>query len=296
MNVLRNVNILEKSRMKTSIIALLLFPVVLNAQSDSIARARNQPVEPFRVLGNIYYVGASDVSSYLIATKAGHILIDGGYAETAPQILSNIQKLGFKPEEVKILLNSHAHEDHAGGLAAIKAATGAKLIVNPADAELLRSGGHGDFAFGDKLLFPPVKVDSLLKDKQLIRIGDMALQAQFTPGHTRGCTSYPMQTIEEKRLRNVVFHCSSSVPGYTLVNNTAYPEIVSDYRASFKRLRGLPCHVYLGMHGSQFGLDEKRAQLKSSSENPFVSAAQCKAIFERASKAFEDELTRQGGH
>src|SRR5215468_1825633 len=124
----------------------------------------NQPVEPFRVAGNLYYVGANEITSFLVTTPAGHIVLDGGFEETAPQILANIAKLGFKKEDVKVLLNSQAHNDHAGGFAALKKATGAKLEVMAGDAEQIERGGVGDFAFGDKFPFPKVHVDRVLHD------------------------------------------------------------------------------------------------------------------------------------
>ena len=125
-------------------------------QADPTSRSWNKPVPPFQIIGNLYYVGATEVGSFLITTRQGHILLDGGFVETAPQIEQNIAQLGFKLEDVKILLNSHAHCDHAGGLAELKQKTGAKFIASARDAELLRAGGHGDFRFGDTLAFPPV--------------------------------------------------------------------------------------------------------------------------------------------
>src|SRR5689334_7717825 len=128
----------------------LLCAVVINAQADEESRNRNQPFKPFRLIGNVYYVGASDVTSFLIVTQQGHILLDSGFVETVPQIKQNIIELGFRLEDVKVLINSHAHFDHAGGLAELKRLTGAKLMVTEADAVLLAAGGKGDFAFGDK--------------------------------------------------------------------------------------------------------------------------------------------------
>src|SRR3954451_22078265 len=129
------------------------------AQYTPATPGQNDEVEPFRIIGNIYYVGASEVTSYLITSPAGHILLDGGFAETAPIIERNIQKLGFKLSDVKILISTHAHFDHAGGLAELKRATGAKFYASAADQPLLAAVGKGDFAFGDRLLFPAVIAD-----------------------------------------------------------------------------------------------------------------------------------------
>ena len=140
-------------------IAALLAPPCLESQADPESRSRNQPVAPFRIIGNLHYVGASDITSFLLATNRGLILLDGGYVETAPQIRDNIARLGFKLSDVKIILSSHAHFDHVGGLAQLKAWTGARLFASAGDAPLLEAGGHGDPLFGDTLPFPPVEVD-----------------------------------------------------------------------------------------------------------------------------------------
>src|ERR1051326_4157160 len=139
----------------------LLLPVLppasaLFGQQDAGSRAENQPVEPFRIAGNLYYVGASDVTSYLLVTPAGHVVIDGGFEETAPMILANIRRLGFKVEDVRYLLARHAHSDHAGGLAALKKATGATSVASRGDAPLFARGGHDDPQFRGRFLFPPI--------------------------------------------------------------------------------------------------------------------------------------------
>ena len=146
------------------LIVVLLIPASSCAQADETSRSWNQPVKPFRIAGNLYYVGASDVTSYLIVTPQGHILLDSGLVETVPQIQQNVVQLGFRLEDVKILINSHAHYDHAGGLALLKRLTGAKLMASEADAVLLAAGGKGDPNFGDKLAFEPVKADRILHD------------------------------------------------------------------------------------------------------------------------------------
>jgi metallo-beta-lactamase class B len=155
------------------------------AQQSESDRKSNQPIKPFRVIGKIYYVGANEVTSFLIAGSGGHILLDAGFAETAPQIRQNIETLGFRVADVKFLLNSQAHFDHAGGLAKLKALAGAHLVASSADAELLARGGKGDFAFGDRLAYEPVKADRLIADGDSISVGDTKMTAHLTPGHTR---------------------------------------------------------------------------------------------------------------
>jgi metallo-beta-lactamase class B len=149
-------------RFPSPLVLLFLFPTLAACQADPTSRSWNQPVEPFRIAGNLYYVGASDIASYLVATPEGHILLDGGFVETVPLIRESVKQLGFKIEDVKILLNTHAHYDHAGGLAALKALTGAKLHASEGDAPALARGGKDDPVLGNQFLFPPVKTDRLV--------------------------------------------------------------------------------------------------------------------------------------
>jgi metallo-beta-lactamase class B len=175
------------------VVLLLLCPLTTDAQADETSRSWNQPVNPYRVIGNIYYVGAAEVTSFLIVTPAGHILLDSGFAETVPQIKQNIAQLGFRLQDVKILLNSHAHFDHAGGLAELKKLTGAKLMASEADAALLAKGGKGDFHFGDRLSYAPVITDRMLQDGDRVELGGVTMTAHLTPGHTKGCTTWTMK-------------------------------------------------------------------------------------------------------
>jgi metallo-beta-lactamase class B len=217
----------------------------------------NRPVEPFRIVGDLYYVGASDVSSFLIATPAGHVLLDSGFRETAPLVEANVKKLGFRLEDVRILLISHSHYDHVGGMAEIKAHTKARLLASPAEAEMLARGGRGDFAFDDKYPYPPVTADGLLREGQEVRLGNAVLTAHFTPGHTRGCTSWSTTFTEGGRVYQVVIACSVTAPGYRLVGNPRYPGILQDFEATFAKLRALPCDIFLSLHSWDFGLERK---------------------------------------
>ncbi|HXO43595.1 MAG TPA: subclass B3 metallo-beta-lactamase [Thermoanaerobaculia bacterium] len=276
-------------------IAALLAPSCLESQADPTARAMNQPVAPFRILGNLHSVGASDITSFLLATNRGLILLDGGFVETAPQIRDNIARLGFKPSDVKIVLNSHAHYDHAGGLAQLKAWTGARLFASPGDTPLLEAGGRGDPLFGDTLPFPPVKVDHLLRDGEAVTLGDTTLVAHLTPGHTRGCTTWTTRVAEGGRLYDVVFVCSTSVlPGYRLVGHPTYPGIADDYARTFATLAALPCDVFLGSHASFYGGSGKARRLLEGAEpNPFVDPQGYRAYLARAEAAFREQLARE---
>ena len=276
------------------LVTTLLISLLSFGQADPTWRSWNQPVEPFRIVGNIYYVGATDIASYLIVTPHGHILLDGGFVETAPMIRDNIRKLGFKVEDVKYLLNSHAHSDHAGGLAQLKQWTGAKFVVSRADAAQIARGGKGDFAWGDKYTFPPVKADRLIQDGDTVTVGDTVLTAHLTPGHTKGCTTWTTTAEDDGHHYHVLFLCSISVPGYNVVNNANYPNIVDDYRHSFAYLKTLPCDVFLAAHASFFHMSEKRASQKANGmPNPFVDPAEFGKFLARSEQEFNAELEQQ---
>lgn len=275
------------------LLASPLAPAATQAQADATSRSWNQPVTPFRIIDNIYYVGASGVTSFLITTPAGHILTDGGLAETAPQILDNIRTLGYDPRDVRVLLNSHAHYDHAGGLAALKTATGALLYASEGDVPLLRSGGKGDFRFGDTLRFRPVEVDRVIEDGQVIRLGGREVTLLVTPGHTRGCTSWTTTAKSENRDAHVLFICSTSILDYRFVTRPSYPGIAADFERTFQRLRSLPCDVFLSAHADFFQLAGKRALLGPGRANPFIDPALCKQFIASQETSYRRALARQ---
>lgn len=264
---------------------MILALALLLAQADAASRASNQPVEPFHITQHLSYVGASDVTSFAIATSEGLVVLDGGFVETAPQIEANLERLGYALRDVKVLLSSHAHFDHAGGLAELKKRTGARFYAMREEAPALERGGTKDFAFGDRLAFPPVHPDVLLRDGDVVRFGDVALTAHRTPGHTRGCTTWTAR-IDGKK---VVFLCSLSAPGYELAHNAQYPEIASDFRRSFALWKSLPCDIFLGAHGSFFDLAEKRKRGPDS----FVDPAGYRAFVAGGEQDFERALSRQ---
>lgn len=277
---------------------LVALAATLILACSASAQHGNEPIEPFRIAGNLYYVGASDIASYLITTPAGHILLDGGYAETAPMIEANIRKLGFKVEDVKVLLNSQAHFDHAAGFAQLKRDSGANLDVMRGDAELVERGGRGDFFFGDKYPYPPAKVDRVLHDGDTVSLGGTAMKAVLTAGHTRGCTTWTTVVHDAGRTLHVAFVCSQTVlNGYNLVNNPQYPNQAQDYRDGFRKLRLLPCDIFLGAHGGFFDLEGKRAKLKADPKtNPFIDPRAYRNYVDMMERNFEAELTKQEAH
>lgn len=262
----------------TFLLAFLL-PVFALAQADPTSRSWNQPVEPFRITGNLYYVGANEITSYLITSKEGHILLDGGFVETVPIILANIRKLGFRPEDVKILLSSHAHYDHAGGLAELKRVTGAKFYASRRDLPQHARGGLDDPQFGNRFPYPPIYADRVLDHGSRVRLGPISMVALMTPGHTPGCTTWTT-TIGDKE---VAFLCSPTVPSdYRLRGNPRYPDAIADYRRQFEILKGLTPDIFLASHGNFFDLEEKRTGKRS-----FVDPEGYRAFVEASEKRFE---------
>jgi metallo-beta-lactamase class B len=230
----------------------------------------NQPFKPFRIIGNINYVGTNDLACYLITTSAGLILIDTGLPESPPLVRANIAALGFKLQDIKIILSSHAHYDHVGGHAEMKQDTGAKVYASTGDAPLLESGGTT--AFFPIKSFKPVKVDRVVKDGETIQLGDVKLTAHLTPGHTEGNTTWTMVTTEKGKTYDVVFAASMSInTGVHLVNFPPWPNIAEVYAKSFQVLKGLHCDVFLGPHGRFFNLQAKVQKMNADpSSNPFI--------------------------
>jgi metallo-beta-lactamase class B len=254
----------------------------------------NHPVEPFRIVGNLYYVGASGVSAFLITTPDGHILLDTGFRETVPLVEISIAELGFRLADVRLLLASHAHYDHAGGMAAVMARTKARFVTSPKERDQFARGDREDFAFGNTVAFPPVEVDGVFQDGSQIGLGGIVMTAHFTPGHTQGCTSYSARIREGDHQYDVVFACSLTAPGYQLVDNPKYPGIVQDFKSSFARLRSLPCDIFLSGHPWDFGLDAKRkAQETGTGANPFVDPGGYRAWIDRSEAAFRKQLEAQ---
>ena len=249
----------------------------------------NTPFPPFKVIGNIHYVGTAGVSAYLITSPKGHVLIDGILPQSVPQIISNVKTLGFDIRDVKYLLNSHAHIDHAGGLAGLQRASGAIMIASAADKPFLESGdiGHGP---SGGMKFPPVRVDRVIGDKEKVRLGDISLTAHLTPGHSPGCTSWSMATSGADRVRRqVFFHCSGTVAGQSLIPE-AYPGIVANFRKTFAKVRTFKADVFLANHDNFFDLAEKRARQIAGDANAFVNPDELQRFNTLMEQRFEAEL------
>lgn len=285
-------------RIKFFSLFFLCFSISIFAQPKEGDRKMNQPVEPFKIIGNVYYVGASDVTSFLIVTPQGHILIDAGFSETVPQIGANVAKLGFKLEDIKILLINHAHYDHCGGAAEMKKLTGARLYASPTDAKVLEDGGASDFRFGGDpdFAFAPVKVDEILRNGQEIKLGDAVLKTYFTFGHTKGATSWTMNVADKGKIYQTIFMSSVTTLDYSFVNNAKYPQVADDFTRTYQTLKNIKADVFLGAHGQFFDLLGKAEKLRAGAKsNPFIDPKGYKKFVARVTKQFEKKLKAERG-
>jgi metallo-beta-lactamase class B len=250
------------------------------------------PQKPFRIVGNTYYVGTRDLAVYLITSPKGDVLIDGALVETVPQIEKNIAALGFKLSDIKLIVNTHAHYDHAAGLAQLKKATGAEFDASAADKPILETG---TITFGPTASthYPPVKVDHVVKDGETLSAGDIKITAHLTPGHTPGCTSWTWNETEGGKTYKIIDICSVSVAGNPLVNNTAYPRIVDDYRASIAKLKAMHADVFLAPHAQFYDPQHKLAARKAGGPNPFIDPDALQNFMAKADAAFDTELAHQ---
>lgn len=276
---------------------IILFTLItLLFVGSAQARPDSKPFPPFRIAGNLYYVGDDYQADYLIVTPQGNILINTGYKSETPGVKASIEKLGFKWNDIKILLISHAHGDHEGGAALVKKETGAKYEVMDADVSVVQSGGKTDFRYANdpKQRYQPAKVDRVLHDGDQVKLGDTVLVAHKTAGHTKGCTTWTMKVNENGKNLNVVIVGGPFVnPGYKLVNNAAYPTIAADFEHSFKVLKSLPCDIFLGAHGMYFNLDKKYALMLSGNKNAFVDPEGYKEFVAKKEQDFRKKLLEQ---
>ncbi|MGO9776981.1 MAG: subclass B3 metallo-beta-lactamase [Terracidiphilus sp.] len=282
---------------------LLAFAASLAAQNPP---SWTTPFPPHHIAGNLYYVGSEDLASYLIVTPQGNILINSSFEENVPLIKKSVEQLGFRISDIKILLISHAHNDHCAGAALVKKLTGAQYMVMDADVPVVESGGKKDFQYGaqPEMRFPPVKVDRALHDGDTVKLGDTVLTAHLTAGHTKGTTTWTLdesefgpsgsEGAEGTRTLHVVIVGSPNVnPGYKLMNNKAYPQIAADYHHGFQVLKSLPCDIFLGAHGSYYGLKEKYERWQRGDRNAFIDPEGYKNYIADRERAFEAELKRQ---
>jgi metallo-beta-lactamase class B len=272
---------------------VLILALLGNEARVATKRGGQQPAEPFRIAGNFYYVGANDIAAFLVTGPEGHVVLDAGYPTTAPMIMASIAKLGFDIKDVKVLLNSEPHPDHAGGLAVLQQASGAELWASEASAVTLASGGDDPDGFLPLralvwigvLGYPTMRVDHRFKDGDTIRLGPLALTAHITGGHTRGCTSWSFQVRDGDRVLNVVSACDLG-----RLATSQYPEQEADLERSFRVLRGLPVDIWVTCHARWWGRYRKFVASATAKDpvEPFIDPEGYRAYIDSA----EAELRR----
>jgi metallo-beta-lactamase class B len=247
-----------------------------------------------RIVGNLYYVGDTDLAAYLIVTPKGDILINSGFEYSVNEIRDRMKSLGFRFTDVRILLATHAHSDHVAAMATIKRLSGAKMMAIEQERELLETGGKTDYLFGSAGWFPPVKVDQTFRDGDKIELGGSTLTAYLTPGHTKGSTSYTMTVVEGRYEYHVLIANLPNInEGTALIKNPQYPTIAADYAHTFEVLRRLPCDIYLTSHAGQFGLMAKYQPGTPYSPNTFVDPYGLPRILDRLEERFRTEMEEQ---
>jgi len=254
----------------------------------------NKPAEPFHVIDNIYYVGTEGLGAYLFTGPEGHVLLDGATPEGAAVISANIAKLGFKLSDVKILLNSHAHFDHSGGLAQLKAATGARLYAMQGDVSALEGGFYLGSEDNKSMGAPPVKVDHVLKDGEHVKLEGIDLVAHLTPGHSRGCTSWGTTADARGKDYEVLVFCSATVAANRITPPLQYEGIVQDYRTTFVKAKAMRVDIPLAPHPEFFGLLQKAEKAKTDkTQNFFVDPGAFQPYIARLEGAFETTLKQR---
>jgi metallo-beta-lactamase class B len=281
--------------------ARFLLAGLIAACSALTGIAQNNPdwtrsFPPFRIIGNVYWVGSYDLSTYLITTPAGHILVNTGIGDTAAQIQKSVEQLGFKLADTKILTATHGHYDHVAGMAALKRMTGARVMVAAPDRPLFETGGKADFIFGNSpgAQFEPVKVDATFRDGEPISLGGTTLVPHLHAGHTRGATSFTIDVAEGgKTYRVIIANMGSINPGVKVSGMPTYPGITGDYARTFVAQKDLKIDVFLASHASQFRLHEKYKPGDPYSPDRFVDPQGYLAEVRRLEKIYLDQLAQE---
>lgn len=277
----------------TAAAAALILPAAAIADLDS---DWTTTVPPYRIAGNLHYVGSRDLASYLITTPQGHILINSNLTTSPVQIRASVRKLGFHWRDVKILLISHAHYDHCAGSAQIRRETGAKYMVMDADVPDVESGGQKNFAFSHHkdFFYPAAKVDRILHDGGKVQLGDTTLVAHKTAGHTKGCTTWTMAFADKGQHYNAVIVGSPNVlSSYNLIDDPNYPQMAADFEQQFRTLKALPCDIFLGAHGGYYDMLAKYERLKAGDTHAFVDPAGYQTFVAESEQTFRAELAKQ---
>ncbi len=269
------------------------------AVSSAPRESWSTPREPFRLVGNTWYVGTQGITVLLIRGEQGSVLIDAAVPDSAPTILASLAALDVAPEEIKLILTSHAHDDHVGSIAALAARTGARVVTTPESAAQIAAGGRGDLHFGDASSYPPMTVDGTLTDGQTLRLGELEFTAHRTPGHTPGSTTWTWKERQDGRELSVLYADSITAPGYRLLDHPKLPDLVDQFRATFETLRRLPCDVLVTPHPDAWSLFErvegvaKESETASETSATLVDPTACRRYADRAEKALDAQIESQ---
>ncbi|MGN6312975.1 MAG: subclass B3 metallo-beta-lactamase [Rhodanobacteraceae bacterium] len=284
--------------LSAAVLALVLIPQGARATTPVSPppegrAAWNAPQAPFRIYGNTWYVGTRGLTSILITSPSGDVLIDGDLPESAPLIEQHIRALGFRLADVKLILNTHAHYDHAGGIAQLQRDSGAQVVASVAGAELMARGGHGDPQYGDTYSYAPPQRIRTIADGKTLKVGPLAITAHLTPGHTPGSTTWTWRSCEAGRCLDIVYADSLSTPDYKLVSNPNYPGIIGDYRHSFEVVAALPCDIVLTPHPDMVDFWGRVGRRQSGNADALIDRNGCRDYAKDASAAFEAKLAVQ---
>ncbi|WP_183397665.1 subclass B3 metallo-beta-lactamase [Kaistia hirudinis] len=255
-----------------------------------------EPTEPVRIVGPLYFVGTEGLGVFLFTTSQGHILMNTGMPSSGPMIVDSIRKLGFKPEDIKIIINAHAHIDHAGALAFMKRLTGAQLAVMKDDVAAMESGDRDDFKYGDDLAFESVKVDRVLRDGDTVKLGDVLLTAYSTPGHTRGSTTWIANVVAGGDSYVVAFPDGAGFnPGYRVAKDPSYPGITDDYRNTLHELEMIKPDIWLAEHNEYYDFAGKRKRAETEGVKAWIDPEGYRRFVASKKRAFEDEVDTELG-
>lgn len=262
-------------------------------------KAWNAPVKPFNIYGNTWYVGVAGLSAVLVTSEGGHILLDGALPQSAPLIAANIEALGFSMKDVKLILNSHAHWDHAGGIAALQQASGATVVASASGAQVLRNGTNGpdDPQYQAKPVVRVAKVDqvTVVKEGDVVKLGQLALTAHMTPGHTPGATTWTWKSCEDGRCLDIVYADSLnaySSGDFTFTGRGKTADISASFQDSIAKVAALPCDVIISVHPGMTDVLEKAAR-RSGEHNPFIDAGACRTYADHAGKLLAKRLASE---
>jgi metallo-beta-lactamase class B len=255
-----------------------------------------EPTEPIRIVGPLYFVGTKGLGVFLFATSEGHVLMNTGMPSSGPMIVDSVRKLGLRPEDIKIMINGHAHVDHAGAFAYLKQQFGAQLAVMKEDVAAMESGDRDDFKYANDFVYPGVKVDRILRDGDTIRMGAILLTAYLTPGHIRGATTWIASLVDDGKPYIVAFPDGAGFnPGYRLAKNPSYPGINDDYRRTHHKLEMLKPDIWLAQHNEYYDLEGKRQRAQTEGVNAWVDPDGYRRWVAGKKRAFEDEVDLEIG-